>query len=812
MDNIPYLNGFPSPLVPKSEKLKDSYGLAYGKMIEGQWWGNNNQYYNDRKYRFQENRAYAKGKQDVARYKQRFNATGSQSLYNLDWSPIPVVRKFVKIIVNNILEKDYRINARAIDVMAESEKEKMRQKLLGVLRNQDFIDEVKNRTGIDMAEGMPMLQSIDEIDMYMQTTFRESVEIALQLLIKFVFDDCGFSDEIRKRIIEDLVVCGIAGARVTTDPHEGIKIRYIDPVMLLTGYATEPDFSDTAYAAEMRVMTISDIKAMCGDKFSDKDYEKMARQHVGWNGNPQDWDTNSNNYRYVMGQTGYWYDSFKIPVIDFEFMSVDALNFERKENKYGKTYTHRKGENYTPPKESKYKREKATAYFKTVYHGMKVKGCDYMLQYGMAFNQVRPKNKIGETFLSFKIYSPGLYQMIPDSLVDGMKVAADMIQVTHLRMLNAIAQAAPDGYTVNVDALTGVILGKGAENWGPLQLQDFHKATGILYHKTIGEGDERIAPPVQPLPSMLSSLNPLIATYNHYMNQLRDVSGVVPELEGRTKSEQGLGVTQLAIDASNNSIKDIELATKSIVKRCAIDVALRIQDIPKNSTLFDYYKSALGNANMAIVESMDGLPPRNFGITFEFRNMRQDITYLEDNIRISLTAGEIRIEDASWARRLAQSDPELADAYLMQRRRVYQKEKAAADAQNIQLQAQVNQENAMVAAQAEMQKLELQTQLEVMKEAELTKMKNDTLMLEYQLKMEQDRLNALYKVGVDQGEKAFRMQIEEYKEDRKDERTEKQATQQSELIEQRQKETGAKDFTEPKIPDFLKKSFLTTNQ
>ena len=51
-------------------------------------------------------RLYARGEQPVQKYKDELSINGDLSYLNLDWKPVPVISKFVDIVVNGITEKE----------------------------------------------------------------------------------------------------------------------------------------------------------------------------------------------------------------------------------------------------------------------------------------------------------------------------------------------------------------------------------------------------------------------------------------------------------------------------------------------------------------------------------------------------------------------------------------------------------------------------------------------------------------------------------------------------------------------------------
>ena len=133
---------FPDPFAHHAKKTEKSYGLKYAKAIEKQWGNSDDErsLFRRRLKDFETNRDYANGTQDTSIYKQILNSldpnNGDGTLLNLDWSPVPIVPKFVKIVVNNILSRKPYPNVKAIDPLSQSEKDRERAKTLSASRKQ----------------------------------------------------------------------------------------------------------------------------------------------------------------------------------------------------------------------------------------------------------------------------------------------------------------------------------------------------------------------------------------------------------------------------------------------------------------------------------------------------------------------------------------------------------------------------------------------------------------------------------------------------------------------------------------------------
>ena len=105
-----YINNyFPSQVVSDAEKLSYDYGLKVAKAIEHEWFNKDqglnryHKHYND----FHRLRLYAEGNQSIQKYKDELSINGDLSYLNLDWTPVPIIPKFVDIVVNGISERAY---------------------------------------------------------------------------------------------------------------------------------------------------------------------------------------------------------------------------------------------------------------------------------------------------------------------------------------------------------------------------------------------------------------------------------------------------------------------------------------------------------------------------------------------------------------------------------------------------------------------------------------------------------------------------------------------------------------------------------
>ena len=146
---------FPSQTVSDAEKLSYDYGLKVAKAIETEWFNNDKVNYN--KYRNNQNdfhrlRLYARGEQSIRKYKDELSINGDLSYLNLDWTPVPIIPKFVDIVVNGIAERTYDIKAYSQDPHGVAKRTKYMEAIISDMEMQEFNQEVESRFNVNMKE------------------------------------------------------------------------------------------------------------------------------------------------------------------------------------------------------------------------------------------------------------------------------------------------------------------------------------------------------------------------------------------------------------------------------------------------------------------------------------------------------------------------------------------------------------------------------------------------------------------------------------------------------------------------------------
>jgi hypothetical protein len=371
-----------------------------------------------------------------------------------------------------------------------------------------------------------------------------------------------------------------------------------------------------------------------------------------------------------------------------------------------------------------------------------------------------------------------------------------MIQLTSLKLQQVIARMVPDGVFVDVDGLAEVDLGNGT-NYNPQEALNMYFQTGSIVGRSLTQdGDpNRGKIPIQELQSSsgINKIQALIQTYQYYLQMIRDVTGLNEARDGSMPAKDSLvGLQKLAAANSNTATKHILQSLMYVTLRTCENISLRVADMLS----FPLTKNALMNSinavNTATLEEVSKLNMHEFGIFLDLEPDEEEKAKLEQNIQVALQTQSIDLSDAIDIRSIR--NIKLANQFLKHRQKLKRKQRLEEQQANIQAQAQANAEAAEKAALAEMQKQQALAETELQIEQGKSQFKIQQMQQEAEIKKQLMAEEFNYNMKLAQITANAQMSKEQEKEDRKDKRTKIQATQQSELIDQRKNDTIPKDF------------------
>ena len=775
---------FPDQVVPEEEKKSFEYGLKVGNAIEQEWFRNNSGQ-NRFSYNFQNFnrlRLYARGEQPIQKYKDELSNNGDLSYLNLDWKPVPVLSKFVDIVVNGMTEKGYEIKSFASDPFATQQRTDFAFNALRDIQQKENIEQLARLTGKNFyasADPESLPNDPAELDLYMQLNYKQSVEIAEEELISNVLDYNKFS-EIKKRLAYDLTVLGIAASKTSFNLSEGITIDYVDPANLVYSATDDPNFEDIYYVGEIKSLTLSEIKRLFPD-LTDSELEQIQKYPGRQNYARSDWQVQS--------------DPEQHQVLFFEYKTYQDQVFKIKRTEQGLEKTLEKPDTFDPPASDNF--ERVSRSIEVLYTGAKVLGMgDTMLEWKLSENMTRPLGDTTKVNMNYCISAPRMYQGRIESLVSRTTGFADMIQITHLKLQQVLARMVPDGVYVDVDGLAEVDLGNGT-NYNASEALNMYFQTGSIVGRSLTQDGElnRGKVPIQELQSSsgISKIQAMIQTYQYYLQMIRDVTGLNEARDGSTPDKNALvGLQKLAAANSNTATRHILQSLMYVTVRTCENISLRVSDMLQFPLTKQALISSINSFNVATLSEIDELHMHEFGIFLELEPEEEDKAQLEKSIQIALQTQSIGLADAIDIRQI--QNIKLANELLKSRQKKKAEAEQAAQMANIQAQAQANAESAEKAAAAEVQKQQAlaqttvqieqaKSQMEIQRMEQEAFIKKQLMAEEFQYQLRLAELNM-------QAQKNKEAEIE----DRKDKRVRIQGTQQSELIDQRQNDLLPKNF------------------
>ena len=704
------VRNFPSQAVSDMEKLSEEYGLEVATAIRQEWFEGSTSKYDGNLNEYHKLRLYARGEQSIQKYKNELSINGDLSYLNLDWKPVPIIPKFVDIVVNGMAQRNYEINAFSQDDFGISKRTEYMESILRDMRSKEYNDLAQQQFGVDLYENDKdtLPDTEEELALHMQLNYKQAVELAEEQAINVLLENSDY-ELIKRRCLYDLTVLGIGATKTTFDWANGAKAEYVDPANLVYSYTESPYFDDIYYVGEVKEMPINELVSEFPN-LTEEDIKEIVDS------------SGSSTYRGANYKSTT--DKNKVQVLYFNYKTHMNDVYKLKTLSNGGEKVIQKDDTFNPPlKNMDGTFSKLERVVETIYEGVYVVGCDKLLKWKMMDNMMRSDSDFNTVKMSYQIVAPRMYRGRIESLVSRITGFADTIQLTHLKLQQVMARMVPDGVYLDADGLAEVDLGNGT-NYNPQEaLNMFFQTGSVIGRSFTADGDPNPGKvPIQQISNGVNSgkLQSLIATYNYYLQMIRDVTGLNEARDGSTPDKNALvGVQKLAAANSNTATRHILQSMLYVTAEVAECLSLRISDIVEYSPTKEAFIKAIGAHNVATLEELKELHLHDFGIFIELMPDEEEKAMLENNIQIALSQKLIDLDDAIDLRGVR--NIKLANQLLKVKRRKKQERDQILQQQNIQAQSQANAQAQQVAAQAEVQKNQAKAQTD----AQLEQSKNE---------------------------------------------------------------------------------------
>ena len=771
---------FPSQVASDAEKISPEYGLRVGRAIQDEWFKSDSgtSRFASNQNTFHRLRLYARGEQSIQKYKDELSINGDLSYLNIDWKPVPIIPKFVDIVVNGISNRIFDIKAYSQDPYGVYKRSAYLESIIRDIQSKEINEFVQKEFNINLFENPPetLPEGKEELELHMQLSYKQAVELAEEQAINVLLEGNNY-DLTKKRVYYDLTVIGIGAVKNRFSKSEGIIIDYVDPANLVWSYTESPYFDDIYYVGEVRDVHINELKKQFPD-LTEEDLNSIAK--TGYQNN-QFYDRTITNYNES--------DSNTVQILYFNYKTYMNEVYKVKETSTGATKILLRDDQFDPPVEMLEQQfGKMSRSLEVLYEGVLVLGTDMLLQWELSKNMMRPKSDETKVLMNYSMCAPRMYKGKIESLVSRTTGFADMIQLTHLKLQQVMSRMVPDGVYLDADGLAEVDLGNGT-NYNPQEaLNMFFQTGSVIGRSMTQDGDMNPGKiPIQEIQSGSGGqkLQSLINTYNYYLQMIRDVTGLNEARDGSMPDAKSLvGIQKIAAANSNTATRHILDSGLYITSHLAECLSLRVSDVIEYSPTKEAFIQKIGGHNVGTLEEMGNLHMRDFGIYIELEPDEEQKQFFVYHIQTALSAGLIDLDDAIDIRNI--QNLKLANQVLKLRRKKKQERDQMMQQQNIQAQAQANAQAQQVAAQAEVQK----KQALVQSDAELEKIKNDLeiqkLQAEVEAKKELMAQEFEYNMqlkGIDSQQK---QSMEAQKEAARDSRQERQGQINSDLVNQRQ--------------------------
>ena len=769
---------FPSQLVSDKEKLSKEYGLKIAKAIENEWF--NDSGYGSTRYltdynNFHKLRLYARGEQSIQKYKDELSINGDLSYLNLDWKPVPIIPKFVDIVVNGMTERLFNVKAYSQDPFGVDKRTKYMESIQKDMDTSEFNDMAQNLMNMDLYNNnkKDLPENEDELALHMQLNYKQAVEIAEEQAINTLLKGNNY-DLIRKRLYYDLTVLGIGATKTSFNKSEGVVVDYVDPANLVYSYTDSPYFEDVYYIGEVKEIPVNELIKQF-PYLTDEDLEDIDKNNYKGrtrNGRPNNFNQDKN----------------KVTVLYFNYKTFMSEVHKIKETGTGGEKAIEKDDSFNPPEKKQGEFGKLHKKIECLHEGAIILGTDKLLKWERARNMMRPKSDYTKVKMNYSIVAPRIYNGKIESLVSRITGFADMIQLTHLKLQQVMSRIVPDGIYLDADGLAEIDLGNGT-NYNPQEaLNMFFQTGSIIGRSFTGDGDQNPGKiPIQEITSGGGQkMQSLIGTYNYYLQMIRDTTGLNEARDGSMPDERSLvGVQKLAAANSNTATRHILNAGLFLTAETCEALSLRISDIIEYSPTKDAFVQAIGAHNVATLEEMSQLHLYDFGIFLELEPDEEQKQLLEQNIQGALSQQTIDLEDAIDLREI--KNIKLANQLLKLRRKKKQQKEQQIAQENMKAQAEANTQQQQAAAQAEIQKQQALVKSEIQVEQAKAKMKQQTLQVEADVK--RSLMDHEFEINM----KLKKMDVESNKEkdntreNRQDRRQTISGMQQKDLMKEREK-------------------------
>ena len=781
--------GFPNQNVPFEIQEGTEFGTQVAEAIQYEWFkreGATCKYYQQRD-EFHKRRMYANGLQSIKKYKEYFAVNGDMSYLNLDWKVIPVIPKYVDLLANGMAQREFRILANAVDPTSVKDKANKKRNIKMDMLGKDLAVKIKKEANVDVTS-IPIDKipsSEEELDIQMEMEYKPKIEIAEELATETILRENNYDYTTRRLIEKDIIEVGVGFGKHRFVPGDGIKIERVDPANLIWSYTEDPYFQDCFYFGEYKNVNLSEVYKEYPN-LSEEERERLKAISSSWN-NYYELSFGSQNQDVLDGKLGLLY---------FNYKTSRKKIWKKKNNSKGGVKVIAKENDFVYKGKGDADFEKLTKVEEVWFEGVLVLGTNILLSWEVSKNMVKENSNLNKVYPNYIGVAPKMYKGHIDSTVNRMIPFADDIQMSWLKLQQIKQRVVPDGQFIDVDGLVGINLGKG-NAYTVEDAMNMYFQTGSVVGRSSTTGGEfnNGKVPIQEIrhSSGQDKISSLWNSIQISMDMIASVTGINQAIDGSNPDKNSLvGIQKMAAYSSNVATRHILEGSMFITRELAKCISIRISDILQFSDMKEDLINKISAKNVESLESIKKLHLHDFAINIELVPDDEERAKLESDISLEIQQGNLGVEDKYAILNI--KNMRLASKYLSVRKDKRMKERQEQKMQEIQAQTQSNMQSSQAASQSKAQLIELESQGKASVEQAKIAGEIDKLKAEVEMKLMLMEKEFNYQMQLKGIEVDGMKTKESMKEDRKDERTKLQASQQSKMIEQRKKDLPAMTF------------------
>lgn len=787
MKEFKKITGTPDRFAPFEDKLKNEYGVKIGKLISGDWFDSSGfatgscEFMTRRDY-VRNKRLFVRGEQSVKALKDAYSPRdGALELVNLDFTNINWAEKFNRVVSGGISDENFKLDIRATDRYSSLQRQGKREYFTKYMASRGMLQKAVNQLGINLLPKESIPGDDKELEIQLEIKDRPRIEIAEEILIDYILSTNEW-DFLNNQYNEDLVDVGLIVARVYLDKNDGVKLDYVDPEFYIHSKVYRKDFKGKYYEGYLDTITISEFSRESG--ITDVDY---LRTIANIHNSKRDITWDSCSLDEII--------DLKIDVLRFAYKTSKTIAYKKK-SKNGKTIKLSKRSDTWEGSES----TKVSKTLDTWLEGNYVLGSECVYGYKECENLYDDvMNKAMSPFITFahKIYENRL-----QSFSTNIEAPARMLQRISNKIQHLVNELKPDGVAIDLDMLAELDDGKGGTKKAIWEnALNIFEVKGVVFSKRIDMGDTGLKDKSAVTPMAYqqgTALVPLLNTWAHYYNLIREITGVNPARDGSMPADTLVGVNQLAQLASNTVTKDIVDTAVLFKKRICEVISSRIKSIytyKDAAHLREIYTNVVGKTMMDAIEVLKNRHLHEFGFIYEMYPTIQEIQEFKDTLNMAVQEGFIDAYMKSQAVRIAKTNLKLATEFVGVQIKKAKKEKMQQEMMLAEHKSMNDAKAAQAAAQAELftygqkKKIDLDfkaqdIQLDLLKEQGSK-----------QINLPYDEREFQQEAYLTKLKSATEWDTKKYLEESKNDRTAIQATQQSYLKYQSQTNGLPKDFS-----------------